>query len=70
MDTETKPLRWGDAKVADICEECSDPIRPGDEMAAFNEVYFSDKRRQVTKHYCKGCGDLLEDSLTTTGDQA
>lgn len=58
------------AKITDICEECSDPIRPGNALVIYVERYISHyppgQEKFITRHYCEDCGKLLEDSLTTT----
>lgn len=59
------------ARIADVCDECCGPIWPGDPMVIYVERYLEGptlkpQERYVTRHYCGGCGKLLEDSLTTT----
>lgn len=65
-------LKWVLAAIAEICDECGDAIAPGDEMAAYQDEFIDGRHWKETRHsriprtYCKGCGTLLEDSLTTT----
>jgi len=39
-------------------------------MAIYDDVALESwgKRTHTMRHYCESCGHLLEDSLTTTGD--
>lgn len=63
-----KQLTRAIAKLADICDECCDPIWPGNNIVIYVERYIhgAGKEAFVTRHYCADCGKLLEDSLTTT----
>lgn len=57
------------AKIADLCDECLDPIWPGQPLAIYVERYISGspaREQFVSRHYCAACAVLLEDSLTTT----
>jgi len=59
------------AKIADVCDECCDPIWPGDAMVVYVERYigtasYTPQEKFIARHYCDACGKLLEDSLTTT----
>jgi len=59
------------ARVAEICDDCSGPIWPGDMMVKYDEHYRDgatpdSPMRSIIRHYCAPCGLLLEDSLTTT----
>jgi RNase P subunit RPR2 len=57
------------AKIADVCDECSDPIWPGDAMVIYVERSFTGytgREMFISRHYCDRCGKLLDDSLTTT----
>ncbi len=62
-------LKWIEAPVANICDECGEPIASGDTMARYIEICPGDwgqSRVRIGRDYCKSCGELLEDSLTTT----
>jgi len=63
-------LRWTRAQLAEICAEADCPISPGDEVAVYDDVASGDGKGgrplHITRRYCKSCGQLLEDSLTTT----
>jgi hypothetical protein len=64
-----KEFRWTKAKIADICDEGSEPIWPGDDIVIYVERIFtgySGHESFTTRHYCERCGKLLEDSLVTT----
>jgi RNase P subunit RPR2 len=66
-------MKWVIAAIAEICDECSDPIKPGDEMVLYVEVDVTGavlterpRHKHIRRTYCKTCGALLEDSMTTT----
>jgi hypothetical protein len=60
-------MRRETARIAEICDECSDPIEPGDTMVTRNEMIPGMGRVvYVKRNYCSPCGVLLEDSLITT----
>jgi len=62
-------MKWVRAAVAEICDECSDPIAPGEEMATRQVPLPIDsfgRKHHVHRTWCKECGELLEDSLVTT----
>lgn len=60
-------MKWALAPTALICDECGDPISAFASVAVRQVPYPSYGRvKHATRHYCKSCGDLLEDSLVTT----
>jgi hypothetical protein len=63
-------LRWLLSVTPRSCEECAEPILYGERMAIYDDVALESwgKRTHTMRHYCESCGHLLEDSLTTTGD--
>jgi RNase P subunit RPR2 len=58
------------ARIAEICDECTAAIWPGDSMVVYDDIASHDGRDgsplHIKRHYCDACGKLLEDSLTTT----
>jgi hypothetical protein len=67
--THTDGVAWVEARIAEICDECFDPIRPGDAMALYDDVAhegYTGSPTHTRRTYCQSCGRLLEDSLTTT----
>ncbi len=71
--TKAKPLvelKIARARIG--CSECRQTIEPGDQMVLYDDlaVNWPHKPIHTLRHYCKDCGTLLEDSLTTTGDMA
>jgi RNase P subunit RPR2 len=70
-DAEGKLLfTRGKAQIAEICDECSAAIWPGDDMVVYDDIAHDGVRggapTHFKRHYCGACGQLLEDSLTTT----
>lgn len=61
-------VTWASARIADICDECFDPIRPGQTVAIYDDEYVrpNQPHGHIKRTYCETCGKLLEDSLTTT----
>jgi hypothetical protein len=61
-------LRWAVAKTAEICEECSALIWPGDRVALYTNIstVAYGRQRRARAPFCQDCGALLEDSMTTT----
>lgn len=62
-------LMWIITGLDETCDECSAALQPGDEIAVYNDRYLdgqTQKVRHEVRVYCKPCGELLEDSLTTT----
>lgn len=57
------------ASIPDVCDECREAVRPGEEMVLYVERCFTEYSgvaRYFSRHYCKPCGELLRDSLLTT----
>jgi hypothetical protein len=62
------PVRWSVCLLRRPCSECGETIPAGEPMARWTEIdgAFPYPPIRVPRHYCKPCGELLEDSLTTT----
>ena len=63
-------LTWITARHPRLCDEDGAEILAGDRMAIYGDeaVHFPLKHSHTTRHYCEPCGHLLEDSLTTIGE--
>jgi hypothetical protein len=69
MKETIEPVRWMMASGSHICCECGEEIWLGMRFAHYVEILARDacgKSRRVPHDYCAECGQLLEDSLTTT----
>jgi RNase P subunit RPR2 len=65
-NAEGPRLKWTRARVAELCDECLDPIAPGDEMVRYDDEFVtSTGHGHIPRTYCKSCGELLQDSLVT-----
>jgi len=69
--TETKArtgVRWSESQNVYLCDECNGLIQPGDRMARWTEEGLGSYGFpfHINRRYCEDCGQLLEDSLTTT----
>jgi RNase P subunit RPR2 len=62
-------------RTAHKCDECHEAIQPGDTMVVYDDIAVDSlasfatgiQHTHARRRYCKSCGELLEDSLTTTG---
>lgn len=64
-----EPVRWLTASHPHICCECGAEIWKGQRFAHYVEILAPDcygRRARMPHNYCVECGQLLEDSLTTT----
>lgn len=70
MSARNPLVEWSTASVALGCSECRQTIEPGDPVAIYDDqaVNWPHKPIHTTRSYCAECGELLEDSLNTTGD--
>ena len=70
MSRPVNGVRWSMLHGTYKCAECAEIILPGERMATWDDVTVGKAgppRHDCTRrHYCEGCGELLEDSLTTT----
>ena len=64
-------VRWSLLHGTHQCEECRTIILPGQRMATWDDVTVdhtlaTSRLCHKLRRFCGNCGELLEDSLTTT----
>jgi hypothetical protein len=66
--TQAVDVHWKTCQRSFECDECRNLVVVGERVAAYDDVSHEGllgKLFHRTRHYCAGCGELLEDSLTT-----
>jgi hypothetical protein len=69
MKERIEPVRWMMASRPHTCCECGEGIWVGMRFAHYVEILAANsygRHARIPHDYCAECGELLEDSLTTT----